>query len=85
MYSLPWMSVIVAPRPLDVHHRLQVIARVMERVDQVVLIVLHEHCGLDRHDGLLGSRIVVDGPRGRMRPIVAARNGDAAVSGPRYQ
>ena len=37
----------------DVHHRLQVIARVMERVDQVILIVLDEHCGLERHGRLL--------------------------------
>src|SRR5262249_19529121 len=35
----------------DIHHRLEMIARMMERMDQMLLVVLDEHCGLDRPAG----------------------------------
>ena len=61
-----------------VDHRLQMVARVVQRVDQVILVVLDELCGLDGHrtppTGSAGGRWTsrARGP-GSRRPVSARR------------
>ena len=51
MYSWPPMSVIGGAATADVDDRLRVVDRVVERMDQVVLIGLDELGGGQRHCG----------------------------------